>query len=78
MPITSAKVKGGPRKPAEMLGMYDWATLENMRDHATVFAYTDNVQGKVFYDAFGSSVTPEKLFVPKAIVTGGRWEALTG
>lgn len=69
---------GVTRKPAEMLGMYDWATLENMRDHATVFAYTDNVQGKVFYDAFGNSVTPEKLFVPKAIVTGGRWEALTG
>lgn len=69
-------VYGVTRKPAEMLGVYDWATMENMKRHATVFSYQDNVEKKTFFDAFGNSAVPEKLFVPRAIVTNGKWEEL--
>ena len=69
---------GATRKPAEMLGVYDWATMENMQKHATIFSYTDNADGKVFYDAFGNSAVPEKIFTPKAIITDGRWEEING
>ncbi|PWM21379.1 MAG: amidohydrolase/deacetylase family metallohydrolase [Oscillospiraceae bacterium] len=68
---------GVTRKPAEMLGMYDWATLENMKENATIFSYADNTAGREFFDAFGNSAIPEKVFTPKAVIVNGRWNELT-
>lgn len=67
-------IYGVTKRPADIMGFENWCTFAQMQDNATIFSYQDNIEQREFVDPFGNAITPDKVFIARAIITDGLWK----
>lgn len=71
-------IAGVTAVPAAVLRLSDWCSLEGVLNRATLFRMTSGQpDGRVYRDANGTHIVPERVIIPQAVITGGQIKWLT-
>ncbi|HHW30381.1 MAG TPA: amidohydrolase/deacetylase family metallohydrolase [Clostridiaceae bacterium] len=59
--------------PSKVINEKGWChAYKHSLNNATIFELSENIERKEFFDSQGMSLIPERIIIPKAVITGGR------
>ena len=64
-------VWGATAKPAAMLGFDGWTDMDALCGHGTLFSFRENTEKRVFFDGFGNTAIPDKVFHAESVLVDG-------